>query len=177
MAKIKIVGRATLVYVSSKVADKIAEMKIGNMFEPSHLVDLGGEGFIELGQIKQIVPDDPTALAEVEQNEQRTKERMDAIKDWNEYVKRCRSEGVEQKARRMVSSWCLLAYISKGNVPERDNMNQLVIPKDINDDLMLRLIDYFDRNPNEWTCQRKEYIDLIPKGEKKMNPLFANIIK
>ncbi len=154
MAKIKIVGRQGLVIISQRIADKLIEAK--DKYEPDHLVDVGAEGIMELGQIKQIISDDPMALKEMEINEKREQERQNAMVEWNEYVNRCRREGVEQKARRMVATWCMLCWAARGNRPATQ------ISKEVSDELMIRLIDFFDKNPNEWTCGMKEYQDLIP---------------
>ena len=154
MAKIKIVGRSGLVTISQSVAEKLAKSK--EMYPPEHIVDIGAEGMLELGQIKQIIMDDPKALQEMAVMEQRERERQNAMLDWQEYVARCRREGVEEKARRMVDTWCMLCWAARGNKPPTE------ISKTVQDELMIRLIDFFDNNPNEWTCTTKEYGDLIP---------------
>jgi hypothetical protein len=154
MAKIKIVGRSGLVSISQSVAEKLAKSK--DMYPPEHIVDIGAEGMLELGQIKQIILDDPKSLQEMEIMAKREMERQNAMLDWQEYVARCRREGVEEKARRMVNTWCMLCWAARGNKPATP------VPKNVADELMVRLIDYFDKNPNEWTCTTKEYGDLIP---------------
>lgn len=168
MAKLKIVGRQNLVYVSQKIANKIAEMKVGNMFDPNHLIDLGGEGFIELGQIKQIVPDDPLALAEQEKNDQLREKRIKQEREWGEYVDRCKQESADQKADRMARSWCLIAYSSLGNKTERDIENRPVIPAILRKSIVERLKSYFKNNPEKWDCPQEEYIDLIPQNGKSI---------
>lgn len=154
MAKIKIVGRSGLVSISQSVAEKLAKSK--DMYPPEHIVDIGAEGMLELGQIKQIILDDPKSLQEMAIMEQRELERQNEMREWNEYVARCRREGVEDKARRMVNTWCMLCWAARGNKPATP------IPVEVADEIMIRLIDYFDQNPNEWTCTIKEYGDLIP---------------
>jgi hypothetical protein len=173
MAKLKIVGRGWI-NVSQKVADNVARWKSEGKFEDDHVIDLGVEGFVELGQIKQVIPDDPTALKESEISEEKQRERIKEIAEFNAYVDKVRQENPEQKARRVVESWALIAYIAKGNQPERGEDNRLYIPKNVADDIMLKLIPYFEANPAEWTCTKKEYWDLLPIG-KKVSPVLQSV--
>lgn len=154
MAKIKIVGRSGLVYISPSVAEKLRKSK--EMYPPEHIVDIGAEGMLELGQIKQIIGDDPQALQDAADYAKKEAEMQRENEEWREYVARCRSENAEEKARRMVNTWCMLCWAARGNKPATP------IPVEVADEIMIRLIDYFDQNPNEWTCTIKEYGDLIP---------------
>ncbi len=156
MAKIKITGR-DWVTINEELAQKIKEMKLEKC-DPEHLVDLRDNGFVALGQIKQILLEGETQ-GEKELSEQRFRERQTAMLEWSDYVNRCRQEGVEQKAMRMVRSWCALLWTARGNKPI---MN---MPEELKDELMLRLLDYFEKNPNEWHAEQNIYKDLIPFGK------------
>lgn len=157
MAKLKIIGRSKMEYVSQKVADNIVKMK--ETYDPEHIVEIGSGEYLELGQIKQIIPDDPMAIEEANMSEERRRERANAMAEWNEYVIRCRQESIEQKARRMVNSWCALLWTARANKPA------MSMPKELQDELMMRLIKYFEENLNEWHVTQNTYDDLIPFGK------------
>lgn len=154
MAKIKIVGKAGLINISQHLAEKLIEAK--KQYEPNHIVDIGAEGVVELGQIRQIIPDDPSIMQAEELNEQKSRERQNAITEDEAMKEIYRKQSVEEKAWRMVNTWCMLCWAARGNKPATP------IPVEVADEIMIRLIDYFDQNPNEWTCTIKEYGDLIP---------------
>lgn len=157
MAKLKIIGRAKLEYVSQKVADNLVRMK--EQYEPSHLVEIANGEHIELGQIKQIIPEDPNVLAEADMSAERMQKRQQEIMEWNLYVDKCRHEGIEQKARRMLRTWCALLWTARGNKPA------MQMPEELKDNLMIRLLKYFEENPTEWHAEQKIYNDLIPFGK------------
>ena len=157
MAKLKIIGRAKLEYVSQKVADNILRMK--ESYEPNHLVEIASGEHIELGQIKQIIPDDPALLAEAALSAERLLKRQQDMAEWYLYVDKCRRESIEQKARRMVNTWCALLWTARGNKPV------MLLPEELKDKLMLELIKYFEENPNDWHAEQKVYNNLIPFGK------------
>lgn len=156
MAKIKLVGKSGLVFISNDLAEKIIKAK--TMHDASHIMDLGSFGMIELGQIKQIITDDQENKDDNELNEQKTRARELQMAEWNEYVDRCRKQGVEAKSERMVRSWCSLLWTARGNKPI------MQLPKEVSDECMLRLIEFFDANQYEWHAPMKVYQDRIPYG-------------
>jgi len=164
MAKIYLVGGKS-VSVSQEKAEKLLAMKSGKdengkavPFDKNHLIDIGQKDFITIGQIRRI--DFETGNEENPVEKERSEKILKDMQDWDAYVKRCRAENPEEKARRTVNSFCKLLWIVRKNIGE--------MPEDIQDDLMIRIIPYFATNPDEWHATSALYQDLIPFGDKKV---------
>ena len=158
MAKCRLVGRGW-VNISQDKAKKILQWKDDGNMDKDRMVELNFTETAELGDIKQVMFDDPMAIQETELNEQKSRERQADIAEWNDYVNRCRAQSIEQKARRMVNGWCALLWTARMNKPA------MKLPSQLQDELMIRMIKYFEENPTEWHAEQKVYNDLIPFGK------------
>jgi len=168
MAKCRIVGRGW-VNISQDKAKKILEWKDNGNMDQNRMVELNYTETAELGDIRQVIFDDPAAIQQGVKSEQRERERQGEILEWNAYVNRCRHQSVEEKAWRMVNTWGKLLWTARHNKPA------MHLPKKLEDELMLVFIDFFDKNkianekdPNvniEWHCEQKYYNHLIPFGK------------
>jgi len=152
MPRITLTGNK-VVYVSEDKAKRIYDKWTDNSTERLSVVDLGLEKFITLSQIKGIDFDREPVQSEVEK---KTEDRIEKIREWNRQREAMKGWDAEKKARHMLKTGALLYYCSK--------MNKSPISVAIYDKVMIRLIDYFDKNPKEIWAGAEIYQDLIPQG-------------
>lgn len=156
MAIIKLAGNKN-VNVPEDKAEKIY-LRWTNLdgFDRSSVVDLGSKNFVQLGQIKGI------DFQKNEKQNDKFEKHRESEKDWREYVEQCKQENAEQKAHRIINSFAKILYNARMNTGEIEYGSELY------DNLMIRLIEYFAKNPDEWHAKANIYQDLIPYGNKKI---------
>lgn len=162
MARVKIVGR-DWINVPQSVADKVSEAKSSGNYKPDHIIDLGYNGQVELGQIKQVIPDDPNALKEADNFKIKAEQRERESNEFDAMVGAYRMQTPIDKALRVARTWAQLLWTIRGNwTPENKR-----IPEELVEKIAKRLIPFFEENVLEWTCGKELYQDLIPYGEAK----------
>lgn len=161
MARLKIVGR-DWENIPQSMAEKIAGWKADPGYSPQKVVDLAWLGAVELGQIKQVVPDDPSALKQIDEEKAKADRRKLQDDEYSMMIAAYRLQPPEDKAKRIASTWAQLLWTYRGNWTEEETR----LPDDLKAKVVERLIPYFRDNPSEWTCGSKEYDDLIPYGER-----------
>lgn len=159
MARIKIVGR-DWVNVSQAIADKVSSWKSNESYQPNKVVDLGYLGNVELGQIKQVVPDDPGALKESDENQMRSEQRKNEMDEYDMQVAVYRLQPAAEKARRIATTWALLLWTIRGNWTKEKPR----LPEELVEKIVKKLTPYFEEHPAEWTCGREQYEKLIQYG-------------
>jgi predicted Zn-ribbon and HTH transcriptional regulator/uncharacterized short protein YbdD (DUF466 family) len=157
MAIITITG-GKKVNVSDDKAKRIYERWVSKNVERSSVVDLGLANFITLGQIRGI--DFQSGVEEDPKEKEKSEKRRQEMRDYDAYVVECRKQTPDEKAMRMVKSFCFLLWKAR--------LNQGEIPDDLSDDIMIRLIPFFAENPNEWHAPATLYQDLIPYSKPKV---------
>lgn len=146
-------------HVSDARAQKIIDWKNDEKVDLSRLIDIGTNDFIELRQIKQIkfIAGDPE-----EQKHKATREQIAlAEKEEEENRRRYVSDPPDVKAKRMIRTGCLILFKARLNKPSS-------IEGELYDELMIRLIKYFEENPKEWWAGAEVYQFLIPSGNAKV---------
>ena len=154
MPKLKIVGGG-FVHVSDKLASKITQMKVDGK---DMMVDLGGQGFVELNQIKQILPDDNNTLLDEQKKTENSRKIAEYCDHYdNVYLPSLKRQTVEEKTMRIIASFVKLLWIARGNYGV-----------DISEELLRRLFEriskFFEDNPLEHHAPRNIYEDLVPYG-------------
>ena len=140
-------------------ADRIYAKWSDKTVDRGSVVDLGLKNFKQLGQIKGI---DFQEIAASSGDDEKQRKWEEETRKWNEYVARCKAENAEQKARRIINTFCKLLWVVRGN------LGQIEEGSELHDDLMIRLISYFSENPHEWHATGDIYGDLIPFGTRKV---------
>lgn len=161
MAQIKVVGNPKPIYISNNLAEKILNSK-NNTEDQGHLVDVSGLGFVEIGQIKQILMDDPNMLVEGEKEKERSEYREKVEQDYEKITALYKLQSPKDKALRTAKSYALLLWTSRGNW---ENPGDRIL-SDLEEKIVERLTPYFLLHPDEWSCGSKEYEDLIPVNRK-----------
>lgn len=163
MAKVKIVGRDWL-NIPQSVAENILRWKADSGYSPDKVVDLGYLGAVELGQIKQVVPDDPDAVREEDEQEMKSAKRQQAENEHSAEVAMFRLQTPGQKAERVARTFAFILWATRGNwARERPKMPEELILK-----IAAKIVPYFIENPAEWSCSSKLYQELIPYGTAKV---------
>lgn len=162
MATIKIVGVAKPIPISKDMLEKIVRLKIDTDADQKHLIDIRGYGFVELGQIKQILPDDTSHNSENEMLDEKKRIRWEKEMDYEKLIATYRLQTPVEKAIRTVKSYALILWTARGNWTKPGD----TIPEFIAKRIVERLIPYFEKNTNAWGCGREEYEDLIPLKRK-----------
>lgn len=157
MAKIILTGKQT-VNVSQDKAERIFAKWSDKRTPRDNVVDLGLKNFVQLGQIKQI--DFQDSMISSPEDQKKSQERMDAIRDWNEYVKKCKAQSTEEKSQRMIRTFCRTLYNVRGNDGD--------IEGELFDNLMIVLLPWFDEHPEEWHAPAEVYQNLIPTVARKV---------
>ena len=176
MPNIKVAGNPKLIYISPKLLERIVKGKLDG--DQSHLVDVKGYGFVELAQIKQILPDEPGKLAEGEQQEEKQRLRRTQEIAYEREIAAYRVQTPKEKAKRTARTWGLLLWTVRGNweqispVPIYTSRENYVPygsrpSQELENRLVERMIPYFEENPGEWTCTSDIYQDLIGYKSKK----------
>lgn len=155
MAKVFLMGNRS-VNVSLKKGQDIISWKDDNNIPKERMLDLGSGKFEELRNVKGVDLELSEMIKPID--EERRKKIAEDMKDWNEYVSRCKKENTETKAKRTLKSWCSLLWTARGNRPSMKISEELEIS------LMGRLLDYFEKNKEEWHAEKEVYEDLIPFG-------------
>jgi hypothetical protein len=153
MAIVYLTGNRTF-YISDAKGQHLMEQKATR--PKDSLVDMGNEGFIEIGQIKGIKLEatDPENL----QREERNAQIQELIKEYNDYIERLRHTSPDEKAHWMNRTFCQLNYNS------RLNKGRLNKDSDIYMKLYESTYPYFESNPKEYHAPRDVYQNLIPTG-------------
>ena len=163
MARIKIVGR-DWINVPQSIADKVSEAKSSGRYQADHIIDLGYNGQVELGQIKQVIPDDPNVLKEAEVFNVKAQQREQESNEFDAMIGAYRMQSPVDKAIRVARTWAQLLWTIRGNWTEENKR----IPEELVEKIAKRLVPFFEENVLEWTCGRELYQDLIPYGAKKV---------
>jgi hypothetical protein len=144
--------------ISEEKAKKILEYKNDKNIEKDRFIDLGLKNFVALNQIKQVLFNEK----DIDQiiSEERQKKFAEMIRDWNDYVAKCKKEDVETKSKRMVKSGAFLLFKARMNKP-------MEIAGELYENLMTKFIPFFEKNKNEWWSGRENYQDVIPRAEFK----------
>jgi len=158
MARVRVVSRGW-VNVSNEKSKSILQWKDNTNIDQRRMVELNSTESAELQDIKQVLLDDPSAITMGMDNDAKTNERERQTREFEQMKRMYAMQGVEEKARRMIRTWCSLLWTARGNKPA------MQIPKELQDELMIVLIPFFDENQNEWHAPQKIYNHLIPFGK------------
>lgn len=160
MAYIMVTG-GKKVLVTQHVFEKLVAAKQAG-HASSHLVDLGSDGYIELGQIKQLYPDDATTNAETSRWEETREERAEYARQHGLIQSAYRLQSPQDKAARMIRTFCLLLWTARGNKEKPGD----VIEGPIKDRLTVALTLWFRENEQAANAPRHVYEKIIPFGSK-----------
>lgn len=150
------------VLVTQHVFEKLVAAKQAG-HSSSHLVDLGSDGYIELGQIKQLYPDDATTNAETETWKAKKEARAEYARQHGLIQSAFRLQSPQDKAARMIRTFCLLVWTARGNKQAPGEQ----IEGALRDRLMYCLTSWFKENQGATHAPQSVYQKLIPYGERK----------
>lgn len=149
------------IHISQRVFDQLVAAKQAGR-ESGHLMDLGDAGYIELGQIKQLYPDDATTNAETSNWEETKAKRAEYARQHDLLQSAYKLQSPQDKASRMIRTFCLLLWTARGNKEEQGQM----IEGTTKDRLMVALTLWFRENEQAANAPRHVYEKIIPFGAK-----------
>lgn len=152
------------VNVNIKKAEWILQQKNDPDADQSSLVDVGRKDFVELRQIRRVdFQETPN------EDDAHWKERMadhaELVKAQDAERELWRKDSPDVKAKRMIRTGCLILFKARFNKSKQ-------IVGEVYDQLMIALIEFFEKNPTEWWAEGKEYQQFIPSNQP---PIVSNV--